>query len=330
MIYLRAEPQRRLIPLFHYALNPGGLLFLGASETVGEFVDLFSTTDCQAKLYRRRDGACGEAGLSLGRAFAAAREGRQERGSFQLRRARALEQEGHTGRAPLEPGRAFEPGAESPSPAEEARVRALCKEFRERDECSQVAQEQLQTAHDALLVSLEQLQATNERLQATNEQLEASKNQLHSMNERLHLINAELQSKVVELARFDDDLNNLLAGTGVGTLFVDRNCCVRRFTAAVTRFIAFAPTDIGRPLREVVAHLGEYDRLVADVEAVLNSLAPGKTQVLMRAGVRCLLRFRPYLTSESTIEGAVVTFSELKLAEDVSATFARTFVEADF
>ena len=37
LIYMSGELQKKLIPLFHYALNPGGFLFLGTSETVGEF-----------------------------------------------------------------------------------------------------------------------------------------------------------------------------------------------------------------------------------------------------------------------------------------------------
>ncbi|HEX7599296.1 MAG TPA: chemotaxis protein CheB, partial [Polyangia bacterium] len=37
LIYLGADLQRKLVPLFHYALNPGGILFLGTSESVGEF-----------------------------------------------------------------------------------------------------------------------------------------------------------------------------------------------------------------------------------------------------------------------------------------------------
>jgi chemotaxis methyl-accepting protein methylase len=331
MIYLNAEMQRRLIPLFHYALNPGGILFLGAAETVGEFVDLFSMTDRQAKLYRRRDGAYGIARLSFGRVFTSAGAGSPARSSFQSRRAGVFVHEGHTGPAPLEPDRELAPGAESPPVAEDARVLALWQEFRERDECAQAAREQMQTANDELQASLEQLQSTNEELQSANEQLETSRSQIQLMNERLSLVNAELQSKVVDLACLNDALNNLLAGAGIGTLFVDRKCCIRRFTSAVTRFIDLEPADIGRPLRLVVANRVEYDRLVADVEAVLGAFASGRIQVVMRAGMRCLLRIRPDITSEGAIEGAAITFSALKLAKDVSATFASSaFVEADF
>ncbi len=54
LIYLDAELQKKLMPIFHYALNPGGLLMLGASETTGHFDDLFETVDKKWKIYRRK------------------------------------------------------------------------------------------------------------------------------------------------------------------------------------------------------------------------------------------------------------------------------------
>src|ERR1700730_1023949 len=55
LIYLSPELQKRLLPLFHYSLNPGGVLFLGNSETIGEFPDFFTTLDEKTRLYRRID-----------------------------------------------------------------------------------------------------------------------------------------------------------------------------------------------------------------------------------------------------------------------------------
>ncbi|MEO6602457.1 MAG: chemotaxis protein CheB, partial [Polyangiaceae bacterium] len=52
LIYMGPELQRKLIPLFHYALNPSGLLLLGSSETVGDFGELFAAVDRKAKLYQ--------------------------------------------------------------------------------------------------------------------------------------------------------------------------------------------------------------------------------------------------------------------------------------
>ena len=59
LIYLGAELQRRLIPLFHYALSPGAFLVLGTSESVGEFTDLFAVVDRDAKLYQNRESLRG-------------------------------------------------------------------------------------------------------------------------------------------------------------------------------------------------------------------------------------------------------------------------------
>ena len=55
LIYLDGDLQKKLIPLLHYALNPGGYLFLGTSETVGEFWDIFTMLECRHKLYQRKE-----------------------------------------------------------------------------------------------------------------------------------------------------------------------------------------------------------------------------------------------------------------------------------
>ncbi len=54
LIYMDGDLQQKLMPLFHYALNPDGYLFLGTSETVGEAADLFAPVDKKWKLYQRR------------------------------------------------------------------------------------------------------------------------------------------------------------------------------------------------------------------------------------------------------------------------------------
>jgi two-component system CheB/CheR fusion protein len=54
LIYLDSELQKRLMPLFHYSLNQDGILFLGSSETIGGFADLFSPVDTKWKIYRRK------------------------------------------------------------------------------------------------------------------------------------------------------------------------------------------------------------------------------------------------------------------------------------
>ncbi|HEV2694144.1 MAG TPA: chemotaxis protein CheB [Verrucomicrobiae bacterium] len=53
LIYLTAEVQKKLIPLFHYSLNPGGILFQGSAETVGDHTNLFTPLSGKSRLFRR-------------------------------------------------------------------------------------------------------------------------------------------------------------------------------------------------------------------------------------------------------------------------------------
>lgn len=57
LIYLGTELQNQLLPLFHYSLHPGGCLFLGGSENIGGFTDLFSVQDPKWRFYQRRESA---------------------------------------------------------------------------------------------------------------------------------------------------------------------------------------------------------------------------------------------------------------------------------
>ncbi len=53
MIYMDAELQKKLLALFHYGLNPGGLLLLGSAETNGAQSDLFTPVDSKLRIYLR-------------------------------------------------------------------------------------------------------------------------------------------------------------------------------------------------------------------------------------------------------------------------------------
>ena len=55
LIYLTAEVQKKLIPLFHYSLLPGGILFQGSAETIGDCADLFAPLDAKSRIYRRTE-----------------------------------------------------------------------------------------------------------------------------------------------------------------------------------------------------------------------------------------------------------------------------------
>ncbi len=57
LIYMGVDLQKKVFPLFHYALMPDGYLFLGSSETIGELTDLFGVIDRKWKLFQRKEEA---------------------------------------------------------------------------------------------------------------------------------------------------------------------------------------------------------------------------------------------------------------------------------
>ena len=448
LIYLNSDLQKKLIPLFHYALNPKGILFLGTSETVGEFVHLFTSLDRHAKLYQRREDLTNAQRLPLGRFSPPITEGGidqirmgavpggakmslreiTERALLQRyapvsilvsERGEILYVHGNTGRylqvphgepnmnvikmareglkrdltttlhsvakekKTIErPGLRVKtngdyssvnltvlpllPHADSPTDqtlylvvleetktadhdqavvtcqtpsameiVEQAEagdgfdgfdglnagklVAALKQELRAKEEYLKSANEELETSNEELKSSNEEMQSVNEELQSTNEELETSKEELQSVNEELATVNTELQTKVLDLSRANNDMNNLLAGTGVGTIFVDFQLLIQRFTPSVTQVINLILSDVGRPVGHIVSNLVGYDTLVEDIKAVLDTLIPKEIEVQSKEGEWFLLRIRPYRTLENVIEGAVITFfdiSEIKRARE--------------
>ncbi|MGJ5817498.1 chemotaxis protein CheB [Paludibaculum fermentans] len=442
LIYMGSELQRKLIPLFHYAMNPRGFLFLGTSETVGEFGDLFAVLDRKAKLYQRKPDHHVAQRLALGGFVpsavptdlvgqrAAIRAASTSRLSLREITEKALLQElapvaalvnahgdilylhgtmnaylelppGEVGIAnilkmareglrrelaaclhrsvatndvartrglhvhlngadtvvnlsvrqvetrrtdpnepPLylilmdeSPGTAEPAGAPARAPAvpegiSDVSVAALRKELRAKEEYLQTANEELETSNEELKCSNEEMQSVNEELQSTNEELETSKEELQSVNEELSTVNVELQTKLADLTRANNDMNNLLSGTGIGTVFVDHQLRILRFTPAATRIINLILSDVGRPVSHIVSNLVGYDRLPLDVQEVLDSLVPREVEVQTRIGEWYSMRIQPYRTIDNVIEGAVVTFVDISAT--IEARHAQQAAEVHF
>ncbi len=125
----------------------------------------------------------------------------------------------------------------------------------------------------------EYLRTAKEELATSNEELKSANEEMQSVNEELATVNTERQDKVADLSRSNNDMNNLLEGTGIGTIFVDYQLRIQRFTPAVTQVINLILTDVGRPVGHIVSNLLGYDSLVADVRAVLDSLVPKEVEV---------------------------------------------------
>jgi two-component system, chemotaxis family, CheB/CheR fusion protein len=78
LIYLDAEMQKKLMPLFHYSLNPRGILFLGSAETVGSSTHLFGAISGKSRLFRRLEPALGSEPVAFPATFSPHPHGAQE------------------------------------------------------------------------------------------------------------------------------------------------------------------------------------------------------------------------------------------------------------
>ena len=429
LIYLGPELQKKLIPLFHYALKPGGILFLGTSEGVGDFGDLFAVLDRKTKIYQRKQDfqgmqraavdrlaflppmsgpashlrASGKAAssaklplrelteqallqqiaptgalvnehgdvlylhgrfgmymelvpgeASVNNVLKMAREGlraalvtalhkavithstvrvaglrvRTNEATHQINLSvrpvlgTTAHQVSDAGPAQLflvileevsAPEADTTPvSATTPAKGEDAttqaQIAALREELRAKDEYIQSTHEQLESSTEELKSSNEEMQSVNEELQSTNEELETSKEELQSVNEELATVNNELQTKVIDLSRLNNDMNNLLAGTGIATVFVDHQLRILRFTPTASEILNLILADVGRPVGHIVSNLRGYDSLAADVKTVLDTLAPKDVQVQTTQDKWFNLRIRPYRTLDNVIEGAVISF----------------------
>lgn len=198
-------------------------------------------------------------------------------------------------------------GLGDPATAVDDRILALQEKLRAEEKSLQIANEELETSNEECQSSNQEMQFVNEELQSMNEELETSQEELQSVNEELATVNAELQAKVVDLSRLNNDMNNLLAGTGIGTVFVDHQLRILRYTPTATRFINLIPGDVGRPVSHLMSNLIDYDNLATDVQQVLDTLAPFEREVQTTDGLWCTIRVLPYRTLDNVIEGAVIT-----------------------
>ena len=181
-----------------------------------------------------------------------------------------------------------------------------------------------QTEIDLAHVSREQLAAlegelsyTKANLQAANEELLASNEELQSTNEELYTVNAEYQRKIAELTELTNDMDNLLSSTDVGTIFLDRQLRIRRFTPQIADSFTLLPQDIGRSI-ESFTHKMDHPGLNDDLRRVVAEGVPVEREVRDRDGRSFFLRVLPY-RAKGEVLGVVITLidvSGLKAAED--------------
>ncbi|MFL6515553.1 MAG: PAS domain S-box protein, partial [Chthoniobacterales bacterium] len=170
--------------------------------------------------------------------------------------------------------------------------------------------EQYEATSEELKASNEELQAMNEEMRSATEELETSKEELQSVNEELITVNNELKSSVEDLSRSNTDLNNLMASTDIGTIFLDRQLRIARFTPSAQTLFNLIPSDLGRPLADITHRLN-YPNFIADAETVLRELKTLEHEVQVGEAKWFLSRIAPYRTAEDRIAGVVATFIDI-------------------
>ncbi len=177
----------------------------------------------------------------------------------------------------------------SPEPSSEL-VRELRKSLRQ-------AERRIETMRDEHHVINEDLRAANEELQ--------------SLNEELLTVNNELKLKLEDVSRAHSDLENLLASTDLGTLFLDRELRIKRFTPRVAELFSIKFRDIDRPIGDI-NHSLDYPGFEQDLRQVLASPAGLEREAMSRAGQSFIVRISPYrLVQSEVVDGVVATFVDV-------------------
>jgi two-component system CheB/CheR fusion protein len=174
----------------------------------------------------------------------------------------------------------------------------------------QASIEQSSTSSEELKASNEELQAIVEEMRSTSEELETGKEELQSVNEELTTVNSELLSKVEQTAKANDDLENLLASTGIATIFVDRDMRIKRYSPSAVGLFNLIDSDIGRPLPDLTHRL-EYPQLTEDAKSSFEDLKLIEREVQTNEGRWLLARLLPYRTADDRIDGAVLTLIDI-------------------
>jgi two-component system, chemotaxis family, CheB/CheR fusion protein len=213
------------------------------------------------------------------------------------------------------------------APAETAR--RLAQELELTQARLRTVREESDATNEELRAANEELQSINEEYRSTSEELETSKEELQSINEELQTVNSELKLKLEAISRAHSDLENLIAATDFGTLFLDSSLRIKRFTDRVTELFSVTETDEGRPITDF-AHQLQYEDLVKDARTVLTDLAPVRREVSSRNGRWYDMRIRPYRTVDDKIDGVVITFvdvSDRHVVEETLRSNARQLLQ---
>ena len=202
-------------------------------------------------------------------------------------------------------------------------------------------EEELQFTRHSLQLTIEELQASNEKLDlaneelvSSNEELQSTNEELKSVNEDIYAVNAELEARNDQLAQLNRDHDNLLASTEVGTVFLDRELRVRKFSPAITSFLKLLPQDIGRPIDHIAYALTPYAEFLEHLRIALSDGVKFEREIQIGPDQWVLKRVLPFKTEHGVVDGVVLTFTDISIIkqaqqaiEEMNAQLERKVVE---
>ncbi len=215
------------------------------------------------------------------------------------------------------------PTVSAAAPAHETMARDADAEIQFLREQLSATVEQYEAANEELKASNEELQAMNEEMHSAAEELETNKEELQSINEEMVTINHELKTSVEELNLTNADLSNLMASTDIGTIFLDRDLLIQRFTPSAQKIFNLVESDRGRSISDITSRLN-YKDFVGEAENVLRDLRIIEREVQMAEGTWHMTRIAPYRTTDDRIAGVVATFVDITHRKEAEENLRRS------
>jgi len=164
-------------------------------------------------------------------------------------------------------------------------------------------EEELQHTKECLQISNEEHLVYNEELQSINEEFK-------SANDELLRINTKYKYKNQELDDLYNDMTNYLNSADIGTIFLDENLCIRKFTPSITKEINLRVQDIGRPMQDISTNLINDDLNIGASE-IIKSHELYEKEIQSKNGSWYLLKCAPYCTFDNLIKGVVLSLVDI-------------------
>ena len=183
-------------------------------------------------------------------------------------------------------------------------------------------EEELQYTKECLQISNDEHLVYNEELLSTNEEYQ-------SVNDELLKINTQYQYKNQELADLYDDMTNYLNSADIGTIFLDENLCIRKFTPSITKEINLRAQDIGRPMNHIVSNLINDD-LNMGASQVLSSHMSHEKEIQSKNGSWYLLKCAPYCTSDNSFKGVILSLVDITNKKLLDETILSETLKTEF